>query len=91
MDMTFSLLQEYVDNMGKIGESEMRWVDEKQLVSTHAGVQHGSPEAIRSILKLSETGAIRKASMERMTSDHRVEKAFWGEYTRKGEEKKVKN
>ena len=29
--------------------------------------------------------------MERMTSDYKMERAFWGEYTRKSDQKKIEN
>ncbi len=70
----------YMNNMGETSTVELRWVGKKSLVSTHAGVQYGQPQATRATLELNDAGAIQKVSMECLNSNHALERVFLGEY-----------
>ena len=72
----------WVNNMGETGTIDCRWSGEHQLVFTSANTQFGEPGVQRGTLELSETGAIRKASMDRLHKTAKVERAFIGEYTK---------
>lgn len=80
----------YLSNMGESGYQELRWVEDDKLVTTQADMEFGNPVARRGTIKVDDTGAITKVSMERMSAGHDLEKAFVGEYTRKSEGDKEK-
>jgi len=52
----------FVNNMGEIGEAEMRWVGD-QLVSTGSMLRMGQPSVMRGTLDFDEQGVITKVEM----------------------------
>ena len=83
--------QFYLNNWGETSTSEMRWVDDRSLVSTQTGVQYGQPDASRVTLKLSEAGTIQTVSMDRMSANNAAVRAFWGEYKKTAKSGKAGN
>ena len=81
--------QFWLNNMDETATTELRWVDDRNLVATHSGVQFGKPEASRATLELNEKGAIKKTSMDRLNSTNAVVRAFHGTYTKKEPVKKI--
>lgn len=59
----------FVNNMGEIGESEMRWVGD-QLVTTSAQLRMDLPSVYRGVITLDEKGAITKMASHSMIGAH---------------------
>lgn len=72
--------QVHLSNMGESSCCQLRWLGDNKLVSVISMLQYGQPVAARSLLELSETGAIQKVSMDSLTSGYKVERAFIGNY-----------
>ncbi len=77
----------WLNNMGETGTVECRWAGERRLVITSASTQFGEPGVQRGTLELSETGAIQRTSLDRLHMTAKVERAFFGEYTKKKKQK----
>ena len=82
--------QVYLTNMGESSDQELRWLGDNKLVTVTSSLQYGQPVAARSLLELSETGVIQKVSMDSLTSGHKVQRAFIGNYKKTGDTKPIK-
>lgn len=70
----------FVNNMGEIGEGEMRWVGD-QLVTTAAHLRMDLPSVARGVITLDEQGAIIKMSAHSMIGAHAPGLDFEATYT----------
>lgn len=70
----------YMNNVGDTMSMELRWVDDKHLVSMQAGLQYGTPVASQASVRLDESGSIVAATIDRMNNGSKAIRAFSGEY-----------
>jgi len=74
----------YLTNMGEFAVQELRFLDDRTLVSVSDQIQFGQPVAARGLIKLGEDGGIIRVALDRMSGAQPPERAFTGEYTREG-------
>ncbi len=71
----------YVNNMGEIGDGEIRIVGDK-LISTHVAVRMGQPALARGVMDLAKDGAITKVVSHGMIGANEPTVEFEATYTR---------
>lgn len=73
----------HVNNMGEIGTSEGRWLDERKLAFTRMGVRQGTPSVERTMLELSEQGRIARVYSDAIQGAGAPARGFEATYTLK--------
>ena len=70
----------WISNGGDTAVQELRFVDERKLVTVHASMQMGTPQAVRGVIHLDESGGLKRSVMNRLYGAQASDTYFEGTY-----------
>lgn len=70
----------WISNGGETSVQELRFVEDRKLVTVSMGMQMGAPQAVRGTIELDENGALSWSTVDRFHGSHASDQYFVGTY-----------